>query len=104
MAVVHAVVEEVGQGDDLDVFIDCFGALSDVFRVVGVFGVDDFGSGTNTVHQRAGTAAAAADEADPYLKVVAAGGMDVRGTEGGECAGAGDGGGLEEVAAGNFTR
>ena len=38
MAIVHAIVEEVGERDDLDVFVGDLGAFGDVFGVVGVFG------------------------------------------------------------------
>ena len=37
VAVVHAVVEQVGQRDDLDVFVGDLGAFGDVFGVVAVF-------------------------------------------------------------------
>src|SRR6476620_11098391 len=101
MTVVHAIVEQVVQRDDLDVFVRDFRAFGDVFGMVGVFWVDDIGAGADGVEERAGAAAAAANEADFYDEVVAAGGMDMRGMEGGECAGAGDGGGFEEIAAGD---
>src|SRR4051812_31161899 len=96
MAVFHAIVEEVGKGDDLDIFVRRFRTFGDVFGVVRVLWVDDFGSGADAVDERAGSAAAAADEADLYNEVVAAGGVNMRSMKGGECTGADGGGGLEE--------
>src|SRR5205823_2270551 len=72
-----------------------------LFGVIAVFGVNGFGASADRVEHGAGAAAAAADEADLYLEVVARGGVDVWGAEGRDCRSAGDGGGLEEIASGN---
>ena len=47
MAIVHAVVEQVGQRDDLDIFVGDLRAFFDVFGVIGVLRIDDFRAGAD---------------------------------------------------------
>lgn len=60
----EAVGEEVGEGDDLDIFAGGGGAGLDVFGVVAAGGVDDVGGGAEDIEDGACSAAAAADDAD----------------------------------------
>ena len=70
---VEAVVEQVGQGHDLDVLLLQRGACGHVLGVIAGRGIDDLGGGAQRIEHRAGPPAAAADQAD--LDRVAAGGM-----------------------------
>src|SRR5437762_3147403 len=101
MAIIETLLEHVGESEDLDVFVDDGGALLDVFGVVARLRVDDFSAGADGVEQCAGAATATTDEANFHGEIFAAGGVDVGGSQCGDCGGTGDGGCLNEVAAGN---
>ena len=67
---VQSVLEQVGEGDELDVRVLDAGPLGDVLGVVALRRIDDLGGGAERVEDRAGAAAAAADQADLDLRVL----------------------------------